>query len=155
MDVGSVLIGLLGGGSIASGVAWYIQARLQRKWRSEERREERTEEDMKQQLDLIQELTGPLEAKLVWLIDHPEHQDAGKAADEVADWIYRNHSRFPDDVHKEMLLLAHNAYWFVDEVLLQNPAARNVILPLVSRETNHAWAVVTEYKGTLEKALFV
>ena len=115
MDLWTLLGGFLGGGTIGGVIGWYFRSRLERRWAREDRRTTRAEAHLEKQLDLLRELNGDLHKKWVWLTTHPDADDRSKAepaANEIATWLYKHATYFPDKQQTVMNGLAGMTFVF-------------------------------------------
>jgi len=119
MDLGSLVGGFISGWTIGGAIGWYVRARLERRWAREDRRTTRAEAHLEKQLDLLRELNGDLHKKWVWLTSHPDAKDRSKAepaANEIATWLYRHATYFPEKQRRTMDALAGMTFFFATDL---------------------------------------
>jgi len=119
IDIGSLLGGVVGGGTVGGAIGWYVRARLERRWAREDRRTTRAEAHLEKQLDLLRELNGEVHKKWVWLTTHSDAANRSKAepvANEIATWLYKHATYFPETQRMAMDALANMTFFFATDL---------------------------------------
>ena len=144
--------------AIIGVLVWFIRGWAERRWGREERKDIRKETETERLLTLIRELTGHLESRFRWLIDHLLDDGTGAAADEIAGWIYRHATNFPDEVAKQMHILAHKAYSLRDpertKLVSSAPDVWIVLQAADAANCRLAWEQLRKYQQDLENRLY-
>ncbi|MGH7548761.1 MAG: hypothetical protein ACREMM_11370, partial [Gemmatimonadales bacterium] len=151
VDLGAFVTADPLGRLIAGGLGWLIRQLADPWFRRRSLRVEHEHATRAQRIELLVQLLGTLRAHFTWLSGPAPTVNeglAGQRAREIAEWIYANHPRFPQEVARPMLQLMNLAYYYADvggpgRALATSAEGRAV--------ADAAWKAVEDYKQRLER----